>query len=203
MLSPASTAVAPAGTMAGKSGPMPTSPETAARTRLALQVDAGAVPDSDAATAWAVFMYPLVRMPTLVAPSGGVTRTRRPCAPRLCSHIPPSTPGPVGAVSPIPAAADRSGACGSIPVKASVIIETLALALSVATGAASSGTAMRHHVVSRTPRVALTESYAFVQPFIDTVDEADVWMVEIRRVPLAVPAGSAVRAFRALDATNV
>ena len=203
MLAPAATGVAPAGTMAGKSGPMPSSPATAARTRLALQVDAWAAPDSDALTACAVFMFPLVRMPTPVAPSGGVTRGRRPCAARPCNQIPPSTPEPVGAVRPTPVTADRNGASGSMPLKARVVMETLAGALSAATGAASPGIATRHHVASRTPRALLTESYAFVHPFIDTVDEADVWMVEIRSVPSAVPAGSAVRAVRAFDATNV
>ena len=190
--------------MAGKSGPMPSSPLTAARTCLPLQVDGGVTPDSDALMAWALFMLnPLERTPTLVAPSGAVTRSRRPSAPRLCSQIPPSTPGPVGAVSPNPVAADRSGACGSIPVKASVIMETRAGALSVATGRASPATAMRHQVASRTPRVVLTDSYAFVHPFIDTVDDANVWMVEIRSVPAFVPAGSVVRAVPASAARNV
>ena len=161
--------------------------------RLRPQVDGGVTPDSDALTAWAVFMFPLVRTPTPVAPSG-VTRSPRPCAPRLCSQIPPSTPGPAGAVSPVAVAADSSGACGSMPVKARVIMETRAGALSVATGRASPGTATRHHVASRRPRVELTESYAFVQPFIDTVDEADVCTEEIRSVPAVVPAGSGVRA---------
>ena len=117
-------------------------------------------PASDVVAACAVFMlYPLARMPTLVAPSGGVTRDRLPCTPRLCSQIPPSTPPPAeGAVNPVPATADRSGARGSIPVNASVVMETLAAALSSATGAASPGTATRHHVVSRWPRAALTAS---------------------------------------------
>jgi hypothetical protein len=88
-------------------------------------------------------------------------------------------------------------------VKASVIMETLAGALSVATGAASPLSATRHHVVRRRLRVALTESYAFVHPSIDTFDEADVWTEEIRSVPAAVPAGSAVRASCALAATYV
>ncbi|MGH9262046.1 MAG: hypothetical protein ACRD08_19480 [Acidimicrobiales bacterium] len=82
-------------------------------------------------------------------------------------------------------------------------METLAGALSVATGAASPGTATRHHVASRRPRVELTESYAFVQPFIDTVADADVCTGEIRSVPEVVPAGSFVRASRVSAATNL
>jgi hypothetical protein len=106
-------------------------------------------------------------------------------------------------VSPVAVAADSNGACGSKPVKARVIIETRAGSLSVATGRASPGPATRHHVVSRRPRVELTESYAFVQPFIDTVDDADVCTPAISSVPEVVPAGSVVRAVPALVATNV
>jgi hypothetical protein len=51
--------------------------------------------------------------------------------------------------------------------------------------------------------VEFTESYAFVQPFIDTVDEADVCTDEIRSVPAVVPAGSVVRAVPASAAKNV
>jgi hypothetical protein len=203
MRSPAATAIAPGGMAALRAGPTDSNPATAARTRLPPQVDGGVTPDSDVLTACAALMFPLVRTPTPVAPSGGVTRGRRPCAPRLCNQIPPSTPGPAGAVSPVAVAADRSGACGSTPVKARVIMETLAGALSVATGRASPGTATRHHVANRMPRVELTESYAFVQPFIDTVDDADVCTEEIRSVPAVVPAGSVVRAVPASAATNV
>jgi hypothetical protein len=184
-------------------GPIDSSPATAARTRLPPQVDAGVRPDSEVLTAWAVFMFPLAKTPTLVAPSGGVTRGPRPCAPRLCSQIPPSTPGPAGAVSPVAVAADRSGACGSTPVNARVIMETRAGALSVATGRASPAAATRHHAASRSPRVESTESYAFVQPAIDTVDDAEVCTEAISSVPAVVPAGSVVRAVPASAAKNV
>jgi hypothetical protein len=200
--SPAATATAPGAMAALGAGPTDSSPATAARTRLPPQVDGGVTPDSEVLRACADFMFPLVRTPTPVAPSGGVTRGR-PCAPRLCNQIPPSTPGPAGAVSPVAVAADRSGARGSTPVKARVIIETRAGALSVATGRASPGTATRHQVASRRPRAELTESYAFVQPFIDTVDDADVCTEEISSVPAVVPAGSVVRAVPASAATNV
>ena len=82
-------------------------------------------------------------------------------------------------------------------------METRAGALSVATGRASPGAATRHHAVSRSPRVELTESYAFVQPVIDTVDDAEVCTEEISSVPAVVPAGRVVRAVPASAATNV
>ena len=87
--------------------------------------------------AWAVFMFPLVRTPRLVAPravSPAVVVLRT----RLCNHSPPSTPDrQVRSVRRV--AADRSGACGSKPVNARVIMETRAGALSAATGRASPG----------------------------------------------------------------
>ena len=80
-------------------------------------------------------------------------------------------------------------------------METRAGALSAATGRASPGAATRHHAVSRSPRVEFTESYAFVQPVIDTVDDAEVCTEEISSGSRA--AGSVVRAVAASAATNV
>ena len=91
-------------------GPIASSPATAARARLALQVDGGVMPDWDVPMAWAVFMFPLVKMPRLVAPRVVSPAVVVPWCTKTVQPQPAVDPRPAGAVSPVALAADPKAA---------------------------------------------------------------------------------------------